>query len=33
MSGPVALLKASHPEPGGAVTLAMTLLELCRGRI
>jgi protoheme IX farnesyltransferase len=28
MSGPVALLKASHPEPGGAVTLAMTLLAL-----
>jgi protoheme IX farnesyltransferase len=28
MSGPVALLKASHPEPGGAVTLAMTLLAV-----
>ncbi|WP_212987883.1 UbiA family prenyltransferase [Actinoplanes auranticolor] len=28
MVGPVALLKASHPEPGGAVTLAMTLLAL-----
>jgi len=28
MSGPVALLKASHPEPGGAVTLALTLLAV-----
>jgi 4-hydroxybenzoate polyprenyltransferase len=28
MFGPVALLKASHPEPGGAVTLAMTLLAV-----
>ena len=28
MSGPVALLKASHPEPGGAVTAAMTLLAV-----
>ncbi|AGZ46516.1 UbiA family prenyltransferase [Actinoplanes friuliensis] len=28
MSGPVSLLKASHPEPGGAVTLAMTLLAI-----
>lgn len=28
MSGPVALLRASHPEPGGAVTLAMTLLAV-----
>jgi 4-hydroxybenzoate polyprenyltransferase len=28
MSGPVTLLKASHPEPGGAVTLAMTLLAI-----
>ena len=28
MSGPVTLLKASHPEPGGAVTLAMTLLAV-----
>ncbi|MEU7903258.1 UbiA family prenyltransferase [Actinoplanes sp. NPDC049118] len=28
MSGSVALLKASHPEPGGAVTLAMTLLAV-----
>jgi protoheme IX farnesyltransferase len=26
MFRPVTLLKASHPEPGGAVTLAMTLL-------
>jgi protoheme IX farnesyltransferase len=31
MSGPVALLKASHPEPGGAVTLAMTLLAVGAG--
>jgi protoheme IX farnesyltransferase len=28
MFRPVALLKASHPEPGGAVTLAMTLLAV-----
>ena len=28
MSGPISLLKASHPEPGGAVTLAMTLLAI-----
>jgi len=28
MSRAVALLRASHPEPGGAVTLAMTLLAI-----
>jgi 4-hydroxybenzoate polyprenyltransferase len=28
MPDPVALLKASHPEPGGAVTLAMALLAI-----
>jgi 4-hydroxybenzoate polyprenyltransferase len=28
MSRAVALLKASHPEPGGAVTIAMTLLAV-----
>ncbi|MFI5932502.1 UbiA family prenyltransferase [Actinoplanes sp. NPDC051494] len=28
MSDPIVLLKASHPEPGGAVTLAMALLAI-----
>ena len=28
MSRPIALLRSAHPEPGGAVTLAMTLLAI-----
>jgi protoheme IX farnesyltransferase len=31
MSRAVALLKSSHPEPGGAVTVAMTLLAVGAG--
>ncbi|WP_438874551.1 UbiA family prenyltransferase [Symbioplanes lichenis] len=31
MPDPLALLKASHPEPGGAVTLAMALLAVGAG--
>src|SRR3954471_11702762 len=31
MSRALALLKSSHPEPGGAVTVAMTLLAIGAG--
>ncbi|WP_041832966.1 UbiA family prenyltransferase [Actinoplanes sp. N902-109] len=31
MPSPLALLKASHPEPGGSVTLAMALLAIGAG--